>query len=137
MSWENNLKRQQEQNKELLKRNDEIDNFVYATFHDLRAPITNMLGLLDVSSQKEGTEKIVLDKMEFMVNKLYGIVNEIGEYAKNIRLPLEYEAITFDQIVTMLKGVFDSKADIKTNFGLGIKRHPYIGYRSIENGNCD
>ena len=44
----------------------------------------------------------------------------IGEYAKNIRLPLEYEAITFDQIVTMLKGVFDSKADIKTNFGLGI-----------------
>ncbi len=117
---ENNLKRQQEQNKELLKRNDEIDNFVYATFHDLRAPITNMLGLLDVSSQKEGTEKIVLDKMEFMVNKLYGIVNEIGEYAKNIRLPLEYEAITFDQIVTMLKGVFDSKADIKTNFGLGI-----------------
>lgn len=117
---EQNLKTQKEQNQELLKRNDEIDNFVYATFHDLRAPITNMLGLMDVSNKKEGSERVVLNKMEFMVHKLYGIVNEIGEYAKNIRLPLEFEAISFDQMVLYIKKVFDLKGTPKTNMNLSI-----------------
>lgn len=117
---ETNLEIQKNQNKELLKRNNEIDNFVYATFHDLRAPITNMLGLLNVSQANKESHETVLNNMEFMVNKLYGIVNEIGEYAKNIRLPLEPEEISFDWMIQYIKEIIDQSEHKKTEFNFNI-----------------
>lgn len=122
-----NLEIQKKQNKELLKRHNEIDNFVYATFHDLRAPITNMLGLLNVSKVNKESHENVLGKMDFMVNKLYGIVNEIGEYAKNIRLPLELEEVSFDSIVSYIKEIIDASEYKNTNFNFNI-----LGINSIK-----
>src|SRR5690606_24537902 len=41
----------QKTNKELSKRNTELDNFVYSVSHDLRAPIASVLGLINLARQ--------------------------------------------------------------------------------------
>lgn len=44
-------------NKELVRINNDLDNFVYTASHDLKAPITNLEGLLNALKQDLGEEK--------------------------------------------------------------------------------
>ncbi len=40
-------------NEKLQKINQELDRFVYSASHDLRAPLTSMIGLINLSSLEE------------------------------------------------------------------------------------
>ncbi len=103
INLEENLISQQKQNLELLKINKEIDNFVYATFHDLRAPITNMQGLINLNQISNANPQELLNKMGGLVGKLYWIVNQIGDYAKNMRMPIRIQKGNADLILELVK----------------------------------
>ncbi len=97
-----NLRKQQDQNKELTKRNAEIDNFVYATFHDLRSPIANMQGIINLNSTKSISPEKLLYKIETPINKLLCVANKIGDYAKNIKLPIRLEKININAVAQIV-----------------------------------
>ncbi len=42
-------------NEQLIKTNSELDRFVYSTSHDLRAPLTSVMGLIDIT-QRSNTD---------------------------------------------------------------------------------
>ncbi len=84
-------------NAELEKLNQELDRFVYSASHDLRAPLTSLLGLINMA--KLDFENIInhgyLDMMNSSVKRLDNFVGNIINYSKNSRLDVKKEKINF------------------------------------------
>ncbi|MFD2514769.1 PAS domain-containing protein [Pontibacter locisalis] len=76
-------------NKELTYINNDLDNFVYAASHDLKAPIANIEGLLaflsDDLSQgilQENDAKHVMSLMQGSVNRFKKTINNLNDVVK-------------------------------------------------------
>lgn len=89
------LERIKIKNEELTKTNAELDRFVYSTSHDLRAPLMNVLGLIDITEMSITDEKpkSYLGMMKSSVQNLDDTIKEILEYSKNARTEIEVEQI--------------------------------------------
>ena len=94
------LERIKIQNEELTKTNSELDRFVYSTSHDLRAPLLNVLGLVDIVELTITDEKPkkYLEMMKTSVTTLDNTIKEILEYSKNTRTKVEIEEIDLHEI---------------------------------------
>jgi signal transduction histidine kinase len=75
-----------ETNKNLLKINTDLDNFVYTASHDLKAPIVNIEGLInDLKTQgcyADADVKAVLDMMAMSVEKFKTTIYDLTEITK-------------------------------------------------------
>jgi PAS domain S-box-containing protein len=94
-------------NEELKTRNEELDKFVYSVSHDLRAPLTSILGLVEISGYCETVEDITgnLDMMKSSVHKLDSFIQDILNYSKNARTEVAKERIDFNDL---LNGIADN-----------------------------
>ena len=99
-------KRQSEQllqnkNDELKKINEELDRFVYSASHDLRAPLTSLLGLINIAQTDRYINGISehLELMKKSVTKLDSFIIDIINYSRNARLDLEVEEIDLRDLV--------------------------------------
>ncbi len=96
-----------EQNTALKKTNTELDRFVYSVSHDLRAPLTSLLGLIDITdkdvdpSMTHQKERLVM--MKKSVNKLDSFIGEILDYSRNTRTSFSYDNIRFDELLNEVK----------------------------------
>lgn len=88
------------QNRELAKINAELDRFVYSTSHDLRAPLTSLLGLVYLmeQEQKGATIQEYLDMMRTSINRMDAFINEITDYARNARTEVSIEPLDIEQL---------------------------------------
>lgn len=89
---------QKEQQKQL---NEELDNFVYRTSHDLRAPIASSLGLLDLIAQTDKPEERdrFLELQRRSLLKLDDFIREILNYSRNTRLEVTQSFINFPTLI--------------------------------------
>ncbi len=73
------------QNKTLRKLNSELDHFLYSTAHDLRSPLTSLLGLLHLAQldNKQPEVEGYFTMMKNSINKMEGFIAELVDYAKN------------------------------------------------------
>lgn len=107
------------QNLELKKTNSELDKFVYSVSHDLRAPLTSMLGVINISLKKtnEHQTKAHLDMLKKSVNKLDGFIADILHYSRNARLEIKKDKINLkellDDIWNDLKHIGDSNRQVE------------------------
>lgn len=92
----NSMEEINKQNLELKKVNDELDNFVYSVSHDLRAPISAALGLLDLGSRTDDISEIKSynSMLEENMNRLNLFIGDILNYSRNSRL--EHEPVEID-----------------------------------------
>lgn len=108
----------QTSNEELKKSNQELDKFVYSVSHDLRAPLTSLLGLIEITKTEDSVEEMMsnLEHMKTSVNKLDGFIKDILDYSKNSRLEPQKEKIDFrgllDEVVGNLRFMGDRGKDI-------------------------
>lgn len=88
------------QNEALKKANEELDSFVYRSSHDLKAPLTSVLGLINISKYSEDIPERnnFLLLMEQTIKKLEKVIRQITDYSRNSRLQLQVQAINFEQI---------------------------------------
>lgn len=88
-------------NEELLKRNTELDNFVYSVSHDLRAPIASILGLINLAKSDKGQNlKIMyLDMMEKSARQQDYFIKEILDQSRNARLDVKREPVHFESLI--------------------------------------
>jgi len=85
-----NYKTEQElsmNNQLLSKANRELDRFVYSASHDLRAPLSSLLGLIEISQRTEDVEEIkhCLKMMKVRVADLDSFIKDIIDYSRNTR----------------------------------------------------
>ena len=90
-----------EQNELLAKTNEELDRFVYSTSHDLKAPLSSILGLINVAELSDDPQefKEILSRMRLRVGALNGFIAEIIDYSRNTRLEVESSSINLKSLI--------------------------------------
>lgn len=87
----------------LRKANMELDRFVYSTSHDLRAPLSSMLGLvqlLELECKESGLESLEkLQMMKSSINRLDAFIETILQYSRNARIEPVMEEIQIHHLI--------------------------------------
>ena len=94
-------------NTELHKTNEELDRFVYSVSHDLRAPITSVMGLVDLCSTDKENIDLYLGLQRKSMNKLDNFIKDILNYARNSRLEVQHIAL---DLPAMIQETFENQA---------------------------
>ena len=79
----------------LSKTNAELDRFVYSTSHDLRAPLSSIMGLINITldTQNPTEVKRYLALMKDRVHSLHDFIKDITDYSRNNRLEVKREPV--------------------------------------------
>jgi PAS domain S-box-containing protein len=90
-----------QRNEELIKINAELDRFVYSASHELRAPLTSVLGLITVARMHQLDEECetLLEMMQTSVERLDLFIKDIVNYSRNSRLEIICEKISFEEVI--------------------------------------
>lgn len=85
----------QEKNQELEKTNAELDRFIYSTSHDLRAPLSSILGLINLADLTNDPKdlKQYHSMMRERVDRLDDVLKEILDYSKNIKSAVTIQSV--------------------------------------------
>jgi len=88
-------------NKTLRKLNEELDSYVYRTSHDMRAPLTSLMGLIYLLKSERDPEKLdtLIQMQENCVNKLDLHIQQIIQLSRNIKTDIQTQPIYFEPIV--------------------------------------
>lgn len=91
----------QVQNEELRIVNEELDRFVYSASHDLRAPLSSLLGLINLTKIEtdENNKVSYLEMMEKSVHKMDKFIKEIIYHSRNTRLEISKNKIHFQDMI--------------------------------------
>jgi two-component system, chemotaxis family, CheB/CheR fusion protein len=131
-----------EQNKQLKKINNDLDNFVYTASHDLKTPILNIEGLKNILHEKLGSsrdaeETEVMELMDRSISQFKGTINDltnISKVQKNIQF--EEENIALEEVLSDVKTdinslIVSSGARIEADFQVEHIRYARYYLRSI------
>jgi len=113
----------EEKNAELKKTNMELDKFVYSVSHDLRAPLSSMLGIIEISEEetKEPMQLEHLGMLKGSIKRLDTFIQDILNYSRNSRMEVQKEEINFKEILNDISnnlkyiGGNNQKAEININ----------------------
>ncbi len=85
---------------ELSERNFELDQLMYKTSHDLRSPLSSIMGLVNLANldKEEKNFYHYLDKIEGRIKKLDEFIKSMLTYAKVNRTEIERSVIHFDKV---------------------------------------
>jgi signal transduction histidine kinase len=94
-------------NELLSKTNKELDRFVYSASHDLKAPLSSMMGLIEIAQRTEDPAEVkaCLEMMRGRIKNLDEFILEIINYSRNSRLELQPESIN---LLKLTKEIVDN-----------------------------
>lgn len=77
-------------NDQLAKTNLELDRFVYSASHDMRAPLSSLLGLIHLSEKTNQADELhlYLSMMKERIKTMEGFIREVTDYSRNARLDI-------------------------------------------------
>jgi signal transduction histidine kinase len=117
-------KKLKKESEELKKTNGELDRFVYSVSHDLRAPLTSMLGVVEIS-ESITTEEIIrkqLGMVKTNIKKLDGFILDILDYSRNSRMEVKADEINFKEllndIVSNLEHMGGTNRKVEINYNV-------------------
>ncbi|MGD1960029.1 MAG: sensor histidine kinase [Fulvivirga sp.] len=97
-------KQLEKQNIQLTKVNEELDQFLYRSAHDLRSPLASLLGLINVARIDSSNNQ--LENHFNMMNKSVGHLDrrlsEILDYTKNMNFDVEFESISLTEVYSQI-----------------------------------
>src|SRR5690606_16013309 len=88
-----------DKNEQLQKANAELDRFVYSASHDLRAPLSSLLGLIEVAKLDHAAVDRYLDMMKAKIHDLEDFIKEIISYSRNARMEIRKQPVNLRQTV--------------------------------------
>jgi PAS domain S-box-containing protein len=107
---------------ELKIRNTELDNFVYKVSHDLRAPLSSVLGLVNLARLPGNTDN-PMDYIDIIGEKISALDHFIGDvlsHSKNLKMEVNISKVDLGKIIDQtftdlgyLKGAKEMQRSIK------------------------
>lgn len=97
-----NITERKKVEEELKIRNIELDNFVYKVSHDLRAPLSSILGLVNLA-RLPGNDDDPMDYINIIGKKVEDLDHFIGDvlsHSKNLKLNINITTIDFNTIIS-------------------------------------
>jgi signal transduction histidine kinase len=88
-----------QKNDELQKTNDELNRFIYSASHDLRSPLTSIMGILQLARLEENLTMEYLEIIDKNIQKLDKYIKNIISYYQNSRSEERLENINFKQMI--------------------------------------
>lgn len=83
----------------LEQANNHLDQFIFKTFHDLRAPIHSALGLVDLTSRSSPEEKEkYVSLIKSNLQKMDAFIEEVSSYYKNEKMDVVKKKIDFNEV---------------------------------------
>jgi signal transduction histidine kinase len=104
-----------QKNAELQKVNEALDRFVYSVSHDLRSPLSSILGLVNLANLTKDPEELnqIIKMIQGRVLAQDNFIREIIDYSRNARTETVTEPIQLkklvEEVIETLK--FDGLAD--------------------------
>jgi PAS domain S-box-containing protein len=97
----NSEKQIQLQNEMLEKANAELDRFVYSVSHDLKSPLSSVLGLMSIADMSNDIGEVqgCLVMMRERINALNNFIEEVIDYSRNTRTEPEMKEISVRALV--------------------------------------
>ena len=103
------------QNKKLIKTNTELDRFVYSVSHDLRSPLTSILGIINFieseSNEPETLKHILMIRES--VYRLDNFIKNILNYSRNNRLSLKVQKMDLRKNINEIVKSYACNPDAK------------------------
>jgi signal transduction histidine kinase len=107
----NNVSVHKKVESQLKDLNLELDSFVYKASHDLRAPLTSLAGLINITESDfppQAWENFSL--MKRSVTKLDKFISQLANYSRNTNTENEYSQINFE---LMIGGIIENYKHLK------------------------
>jgi PAS domain S-box-containing protein len=118
---------------ELKIRNTELDNFVYKVSHDLRAPLSSILGLVNLARLPGNTDNPMdyIDIIGEKVEHLDHFIGDVLSHSKNLKMDVTTSQVDFEQIIdrtfkdlNYLQGAKDMERSVKIS-GIAFYSDPW------------
>lgn len=89
-------------NQNLKKVNEELDRFVYSASHDLKAPLSSLLGLIELFKMDiQNPENVAqyLQMMQTSITRLNKVILDLADFSRNERLEIKQKKIEFKDLI--------------------------------------
>ncbi|MCZ8353689.1 MAG: PAS domain S-box protein [Cyclobacteriaceae bacterium] len=86
---------------ELKTRNTELDNFVYKVSHDLRAPLSSILGLVNLARLPGNTDNPMdyINLIGEKVDRLDHFISDVLSHSKNLKLDVAVAKVDLREVI--------------------------------------
>ncbi|MEX2336270.1 MAG: PAS domain-containing sensor histidine kinase, partial [Fulvivirga sp.] len=116
---------------ELSDRNFELDQLVYKTSHDLRSPLTSILGLVNIAKidNDPKQQEAYLTRIEKSILKLDEFVKSMLNYAKSSRTEIKMEPFELHELIENCVSdleYLENFQKVSTNINIRISRKPFL-----------
>lgn len=114
-----------EKTKKLEQKNKELDAFTAAVSHDLKAPISNILGFLNILRKKVSAENSddsinkYFNHIEEGANKMNLLISELLGFAKMQHVKKHIEVIDAQKLVTEIVGLINANEKNPSEIEIG------------------
>lgn len=120
----NTRKALEEKVSELEKTNHELNRFIYSASHDLRSPVTSLMGLLRVA-EFEVKDPVALDffsKVDQTVHRLEHLISNTVDYYKNSRAEVQSDEIEINTLINyVVESIQSTSGSIDANIKTSIQ----------------
>ncbi|MER2997865.1 sensor histidine kinase [Pontibacter populi] len=126
-------------NQELLRINTDLDNFVYTASHDLKAPVINLEGLVEVLKEdlEENKHEEILNRISSSISRLKNVINDLTDIARLQDASAGKEAVILAELFEEVKedlefAISKSNARIISDLkDYSLSKYPKNNLRSI------
>lgn len=133
LAAENELK---QKNIDLKRTNEELDHFVYSASHDLKAPLSSILGLINIAKYdiKDPNTLDYFVRIEDRVHKLSKFIKEVIEISRNTRTQVEKMEVDLVKLICEIveNNSFMDTADVQIHQKVYFKEQVLIDRSRLE-----
>jgi signal transduction histidine kinase len=129
-------------NYDLIRINGDLDNFVYCASHDLKAPVSNLEGLLSALREEmpevNGAVEPILGRLETSVRRMNRTIQDLSDVSKIQRRSEETEGVeevrfeqVFREVMTNIRDVAQ-KAQVRIDVDFSQQPTIWFSYQNLQ-----
>jgi PAS domain S-box-containing protein len=129
------ISHQKKREEELRKKNEELNSFIYRVSHDIKGPLSSILGLIylaksDIDDPVSVAEYINL--VEQSANRLDRIIGELLELSSITQQDIKYSTVNLTQLIEeILQSLAYTPEYQEVDFNIDVKAAPIINTKKV------